>query len=102
MIPYKGAERIFNYKSSALTEGAPTEKKEFDRVRIAGRFNGNFKAYIDGVTVIDRDIILSNNNLVNLHIPKNKNKGKSLMFELLGTGFIASIEYTLTGRKTTR
>ena len=97
-----GEDRVLNYKSGRMSEGYPTMVKEWDRVRVTGRFKGILKVSIDDVTVMEELIDVTNNNLVNKHIPKRVNKGKYIMFELIGTGFIASIEYTITPRKTVK
>ena len=95
-------ERILNYKSGKIVEGMPTIVKEWDRVRITGSYRGLFKVYIDNRLVIEESILLQDSGLANFHIPKSMNKGKAITFELIGIGIIISIEYSITGRRTTK
>ena len=96
------SERVLNYKSGGITEGLPTMIKEFDRVRVSGRFRGILKVFIDDVTVMEETLNITNNRLFNKHVSKKENKGKVLMFELIGVGFVSSIEYSITDRKVTK
>ncbi len=97
-----GQQRMLNYKSGNITEGVPSMVKEWDRVRLAGEFNGQLIISIEDVAVIRQDLALVREKLMNIHIPKSMNKGKTISFELVGRGFVASIEYSLTGRTTTK
>jgi len=95
-------ERILNYKSGNISEGAPALVKEWDRARMSGYFVGLFIVSIDDREVIREEIELALDKELNLHIPKGKNKGKSISFEAIGAGLITSIEYSITPRKTTK
>jgi len=95
-------ERIFNYKSGNISEGAITMVKEWNRVRVSGEFIGLFIVRIDDREVIIEEIIVGIHDELNFHIPKGRNKGKSLSFEAVGTGIITSIEYSITPRGTTK
>ena len=94
-------DRVYHYKSGNINMGSPTIVKEWDRIRITGEFIGNLKVYLDESVVMDEPIDTLNER-VNLHIPKNKNKSKTIKFELLGKGDVISIEYSITDRSTTK
>ena len=95
-------DRIFNYRSGDITEGMPTMIKEWDRVRISGTFIGELFVYIDNKCVMKEKLNLKTVGVFNSHIKKEDNKGKAIAFEVLGKGAIESIEYSITGRKTTK
>jgi len=93
--------RVYHYKSGNINMQTPTIVKEWDRVRVTGEFIGNLKVYIDEKLSMSEEINTVNDR-VNLHIPKQDNKGKNIKFELLGKGEVVSIEYSITDRKTTK
>ena len=95
-------ERIFNYKSGNISEGIITMVKEWNRVRLSGEFIGIFIVRIDDREVIVEDVLVGINDELNFHIPKDRNKGKSISFEAIGTGLITTIEYSITPRSTTK
>ncbi len=97
-----GQQRMLNYKSGNITEGIPSMVKEWDRVRLAGEFSGQLIIRIEDKEILRQDLALVRDKLMNVHIPKDRNKGKTISFELMGRGFVASIEYSLTGRITTK
>jgi len=97
-----GTARKLNYRSGNITEGIPTMVKEWDRVRVAGRFVGKLIVYMEDKIAIEQTIDLKRDKLINYQFPKHANKGKTISFELVGTGFISSIEYSLTARKTVK
>ena len=92
--------RTLHYRSGKLTLGELTMIKEWDRLRLTGEFVGLLTAYIDDRLVLSTTI--DTTTPFNVHIPKNVNKGKSLTLEIEGTGDIYSIEYSITGRSTTK
>ncbi len=92
-------KRTFNYRSGNITENAPTMIKEWDRVRLVGDFRGVLFIHIDDSQVVKHKIYGQG---CNIHIPKSMNKGKAIAFELVGVGFVASIEYSITARKVSK
>ncbi len=93
--------RQFNYRTGNLNDQQDTAVKEFDRVRVSGKYYGNLKIYVDDKVVVDKDINIDT-VISNLHIPKNNNKGRSISLEFLGYGEITGINYSLTVRRTTK
>jgi len=96
---FNSGQREFHYKSGAISEGIPTMKKEWDKVRLYGEFEGKFNVYIDDRLVYNKDVSYP---ITPIHIPKAMNKGYTISFELKGVGSVHSIEYTITERKTTK
>jgi len=92
--------RTLSYRSGRLTVGELTMIKEWDRLRLTGEFIGLLTVYIDDRLVLSNAIDTS--TPYNVHIPKNVNTGKSLIIEIEGTGHIYTIEYSITGRSTTK
>jgi len=97
-----GTARKLNYRSGNITEGIPTMKKEWDRVRVAGEFIGTLIVYMEDRIAINEEINLKRDGLINFQFPKSANKGKTIAFELVGRGYVSSIEYSVTARKTTK
>ena len=93
-------KRKLHYRSGKITIGEPTMIKEWDRVRVTGEFVGLITILVDENLVVSN--VLDTTTPYNIHIPKGLNKGKSLTVEIEGSGDVYSIEYSLTGRKTTK
>ena len=98
---YSGdAVRTLTYRSGKITLNEPTMIKEWDRIRITGEFIGLLTVYLDDKIILSD--VVDTETPYNVHIPKSINKGKSMSLHIEGAGDIYSIEYSITGRSTTK
>lgn len=95
-----GSDLSMNYLSPVFTEDVHSMAKVYNTVYV--RANGTFTIdiYISG-TVIHTDNI-SGDDIFELKIPQESQRGFSIQFGITGTGIIYEIEYKVLGRQNGR
>jgi len=97
LMPYQvGGDKYYSITTGLITEGAITNLKEYDKVRVNIGGTATIDILIDGKIVI-KNYTLSN-GVTMVGIPNEKNKGYAIQFTIGGIGSLHSIEYTLRGR----
>lgn len=91
-----GAELEFTYKSAMLTEGKYSVYKTYKDMYI--KYKGSFvvRVYID--KTLTNEVTITGEDVYNLKF-KGLSKGYGLEIEIVGTGTIEEIDYTVVGRQ---
>jgi hypothetical protein len=96
---FSGDVKQFNYKSPKLTEQLLTMIKNYKVFYIYAEKEVNFKIYIDGELVINKQL---QNGFNEIKIPQDKRLGYYIEFEINGIGKVYEIEYKAEGRQNGR
>lgn len=97
---FTGNELTLNYMSPNFTEGNHSARKLYNNIYV--RYNGTFtiSVYIDDALVETYDI--TGNDIADLKVPEDKQRGSSIRFGVTGIGKIYEIEYKVLGRQNGR
>jgi len=89
--------KTYSITTGELTEGALTNLKEYDKVRVALTGTGSITVNINGKSVLENKTLVE--PLAEIGIPNEHNKGTSIQFIVSGIGELHSIEYSVRGRE---
>lgn len=98
MIPFSlFGEKTYNITTGLITDGAISNVKEYDKIRVSLEGTGHITVTLDGQDVIENKQLTAPLTVVG--IPNEKNKALSIQFSISGVGSLHSIEYSVKGRE---
>lgn len=90
----------FYYESPMLTEGDASVTKLYNNIYVSSNGRFIFDVYIDEVLVSSDELI--GNQVFEIKVPQEKQRGSSIQFKVQGTGVVREIEYKTVGRENGR
>lgn len=97
---FAGDELALTYLSPEFTENDHAVTKLYNNVYIKNEGDFVVKVYIDGIEILHK--VLNKDQIYDLKIPQEKQRGSKIQFLVTGTGKIYEIEYKVVGRQNGR
>lgn len=96
----KGELIDFYYMSPLFTEGDASVTKLYNNIYITANGRFIFEVYIDEIKVSSDELI--GNQIFEIKVPQEKQRGSNIQFYVQGTGVVREIEYKTVGRENGR